>query len=114
MMLLVKLGLIPDPTARRRKKLEISPDARKKQLDELGIDIPKENIEQLNREMAVMAKQNHQMIVEQNEKKHPRDYLLAMRKLGLTAEEIHELEVGENPFLDYDLGEYNDYNQLLG
>ena len=40
MQLLIKLGLIPDPAGSKRKKLEISPNDRKKQLEELGIDIP--------------------------------------------------------------------------
>ena len=38
---------------------------------------------------------------------------MAMKKLGLTNEQIHELDPGENPFLNYELGDYSDYNQIL-
>lgn len=49
-------------------------------------------------------------MVQENESKHPREILMAMKKLGLTNEQIHELDPGENPFLNYELGDYSDYN----
>lgn len=36
---------------------------RKKQLEELGVEIPKENMEQLNRDLANMARQNYKMML---------------------------------------------------
>lgn len=86
---------------------------RKKQLEELGVEIPKENMEQLQREMAAMAKRNYQMMVQQNEERHSRDELLAMKKLGLSAEEINKLDPGENPFLDHELGEMTDIGVVI-
>lgn len=59
MQLLIRLGLIPDPSKPKTQAKEgITMNAleRKKQLEELGVEIPKENMEQLNREMAQMAK----------------------------------------------------------
>lgn len=53
------------------------------------------------------------MMVQQNEKRHSRDELLAMKKLGLSTEEINKLDPGENPFLDHELGEMKDMSVVI-
>ena len=64
MQLLIKLGLIPDPDADKddpdmNLNLDMSAEEREQKLKEVGLFIPKQNIEELNKEMAKIALENY-------------------------------------------------------
>jgi hypothetical protein len=64
MQLLIKLGLIPNPDADKddpdmNLNLDMSAEEREQKLKEVGLFIPKQNIEELNKEMARIALENY-------------------------------------------------------
>ena len=53
MQLLIKLGIVPDPDAKqgRKWKPKMDIDERKRQLEELGLEVPRQNLAAFNKEM---------------------------------------------------------------
>lgn len=113
--LLIKLGIVPDPDAKqgRKWKPKMDIDERKRQLEELGLEVPRQNLAAFNKEMEQMAKENYQKLVDENSKKHTRDEVNILRKLGLSAEAISQLDPGASPFKDYALAEKTDFTTLM-
>ena len=68
MQLLIKLGLIPDPEATEVPKEgahKMSVEEREEKLKEVGLFLPKKNLEELNRELERVALENYNKMVEE-------------------------------------------------
>ena len=90
MQLLIRLGLIPDPDAKNKKDAEFNPamtdDERSRKLKEVGLFIPKQNIQELNKEMERMALDNYNKMMIENMQKLSKEEVNTLRKLGLSNE----------------------------
>ena len=116
MQLLIKLGLVPDPEA--KKEIEefdphMSMDQRESKLKEVGLFIPKKNMDQLQKEMEQIAIDNYNKMIEENEKKLSKEELNTLKKLGMTNEQIAELDPDDNPFKDFGMSGRQDLTQLV-
>lgn len=116
MQLLIKLGLIPDPEADSEDmnlNLNMSAEEREQKLKEVGLYIPRQNIEELNKEMARIALENYNKMMEESIKKFSKDEIITLKKLGLTKEQIAQLDPDEIPFKDTGLAGREDLTSLI-
>ena len=116
MQLLIKLGLIPDPEATEVPKEgahKMSVEEREEKLKEVGLFLPKKNLEELNRELERVALENYNKMVEEKIQSLSATELNALRKMGLSNDDIAKLEPGDNPFKDYGYGQREDIEDLL-
>ena len=66
--MLIKLGLIPDPESTEVPKEgapKMSVEEREEKLKEVGLFLPKKNLEELNRELERVALENYNKMVEE-------------------------------------------------
>ena len=118
MQLLIKLGLIPDPDADKddpdmNLNLDMTAEERETKLKEVGLFIPKQNIEELNKEMARIALENYNKMMSESIKKFTKDELLTLKKLGLTNDQIAALGPDEIPFKDTGLAGREDMTSVI-
>jgi hypothetical protein len=82
-------------------------------LKEVGLFIPKQSIDELNKEMARIAQENYAKMMAESIKKFTKDELITLRKLGKTEEEISKLEPDEIPFRDTGLAGREDISKII-
>ena len=67
MQLLIKLGLIPDPdgevTGDPNGPMSMSVEEREQKLKDVGLFLPKKNLEELNAELERVAKENYEKMM---------------------------------------------------
>ena len=88
-------------------------DEREAQLKKMGLFIPKRNLEQLNQELAKVAADNLKKIAKDNAARLSSTQVKTLRKLGLSQEEIADVEPESNPFRDYEISGAQDVTDLL-
>ena len=115
MQLLIKLGLIPDPEGdgNDASAVEMTVEEREQKLKDVGLFLPKKNLEELNKELARVAAENYQKMVEESLNRLSREELQTLKKLGLKDDEIAKIGPGDNPFKDFALGDREDIIDLL-
>lgn len=79
----------------------------------MGLFIPKQNIEELNKEMAKIALENYNKMMQESIKKFTKDELLTLKKLGLTNDQIAALGPDEIPFKDTGLAGRDDMTGVI-
>jgi len=89
MQLLIKLGLVPDPDAKKSSD-DFNPvmteEERQKKFKEVGLFIPTQDMKLLNKEMEKMALDNYNKMMIDNMKKLSKEEVNTLRKLGLSNE----------------------------
>ena len=120
MQLLIKLGLAPDPEAVAEDQNiddeftgKMTTEEREQQLKSMGLFIPKRNLEALNQELAKVAADNLKKIARDNAARLSNTQVKTLRKLGMSQEQIAEIDVDDNPFRDYELSGQRDVTDLL-
>ena len=93
--------------------MELTAEEREQKLKDVGLYIPKQNIEELNKEMARIALENYNKMMAESLKKLSKDELVTLRKLGLTNDQIAQLGPDEIPFKDYSLAGREDIPSIL-
>ena len=88
-------------------------EEREIKLKEVGLFLPKKNLEELNKELERVAVENYNKMVEEKVASLSTTELNALKKMGLTTDDIAKLEPGDNPFNDYGYGAREDIVDLL-
>ena len=88
-------------------------EEREQKLKDVGLFLPKKNLEELAREMERIAAENYKKMVEESLKRLSKVELDTLKKLGLKDEEIAKINPGDNPFKDYAYGDRVDLHELI-
>ena len=91
----------------------MSVEEREAKLKDVGLFLPKKNLEALNKNMIELAKENQKRMVEDNLKKLSKEEVRTLRKLGMSNEQIADLGPNENPFKDFGMAAKQDVVDLL-
>ena len=119
MQLLIKLGLLPDPEAANAKTKKgkltggMTKEEREEKLKEVGLFIPKGTFDAMNNEMEKIAKDNYTKLMNENINRLSKEEVTTLRKLGLSNDDIAELDPGDNPFKDMGFGHNKDFFAML-
>lgn len=87
-------------------------EEREAKMREIGLELPKKKMAELNRQMDKMAQQNYQKLLEESAKKMTKTEIATLRKLGLSPEFIANMDPDVNPFQDQGLGKRDDFSTL--
>ena len=79
----------------------------------MGLFIPKKNLVALNQELAKVAADNLKKIAKDNVVRLSQAQVKTLRKLGVSQEQMADLEPDDNPFKDYELAGKEDVVDLL-
>tara|TARA_B110000285_G_C15116449_1_gene614398 strand:+ start:1066 stop:1359 length:294 start_codon:yes stop_codon:yes gene_type:complete len=93
--------------------MKMTVEEREIKLKEVGLFLPKKNLEELNKELERVAVENYNKMVEEKVASLSTTELNALKKMGLTTDDIAKLEPGDNPFKDYGYGAREDIVDLL-
>ena len=119
MQLLIKLGLLPDPEADNVKSKKgkltggMTAEEREEKLKDAGLFIPKGAFAAMNLEMEKIAKDNYTKLMNENVNRLSKEEVTTLRKLGLSNDEIAELDPGDNPFKDMGFAHNKDFFSML-
>ena len=116
----MKLGVVPDPNEvgdpdddNQLRVSQMTSEQRESKMKEIGLVLPKRRMQEFQKKMNKMAKENYKKLMEVAESKFNKSDTKTLKKMGLSPEQIANADPNINPFEDKGLGDMGELGSAM-